>query len=306
MVKKYLSAPQVRRLHSQIESALRERAKSWGMHGWGYVGRAPRIRVAIRVPYKLHNPATPAASIPLSMGRSGRFQLKVAVEASYARAPLRTTAAEAGPASPVDQPLAPGAPIVVAAGHPQRAGIALVVSIGGDPYLVTCGHAFDNQSQGTVRALSGKPIAQLTQNFMLDGDPLDAALCALNDAGRQLLADSSDAPSWCNAVATPDPNDNAQPATVWPTNDGNGGPFVDDVGSFSACEPALFGHPECGFIRMPQCTWPGDSGCILTRNRRYYGLCSGVLGNASFFTPISSVMQRIRDTQGEVSLWSDG
>lgn len=53
-----------------------------------------------------------------------------------------------GRPEPVDRPVAPGAPILVGdAEGIWRAGIAAVVTIGGEPHLLTCGHVFN--SRGT-------------------------------------------------------------------------------------------------------------------------------------------------------------
>lgn len=84
-LRKFLTRDQAAAWQSKIEQALEDKRDVWGIHGWGYVGKHPRIRVAVRVEQRLLAPSTPATTLRWRDGNGRVVTLKVAIEASHDR-----------------------------------------------------------------------------------------------------------------------------------------------------------------------------------------------------------------------------
>jgi hypothetical protein len=218
--------------------------------------------------------------------------------------------------------VAPGAPILVGDDvGTSRAGIAAVVDIGGKPHLVTCGHVFNDAGRNVfARAEDGswsdsEPIAVLLSSYLdrsfLDGArPIDAAVCALTEHGIAVLSGSLEARTWFQSCRAPSRALDRQSVVFWPTNDDFGEPIDMLVTSHCASSEVLFGgFPADGFIELTHEVIPGDSGSMLAvqhgDTHEMIGLCSGQLAQSvSLFTPLATVLDRLRADHGEVELWN--
>ncbi len=83
-MRKYLTRTQAVAWRERIEAALARKRDTWGIHGWGFVGKHPRLRVAVRVPQRLIAPTTAAGALKFRYDGGRLITLKVAVEASHA------------------------------------------------------------------------------------------------------------------------------------------------------------------------------------------------------------------------------
>jgi len=211
----------------------------------------------------------------------------------------------------VTAPLAPGAPITVGDAR-RRAGIAAVVVMGGRPHLITCGHVFEGGSgPGAARGdasvftteIGGPAIATLTRSYLDDAPRLDAAVCELLPDGVVLLEASKHAQTWFTDCRAPAEGDTDELAVFWPTHDDAGAPFAMKPTSLDASTQVLFpGGPHAGFIKLPFTAQEGDSGSVLAMGGAYYALCSGQVGT-TYFTPIASILRRLKREHGDVELW---
>jgi hypothetical protein len=59
-------------------------------------------------------------------------------------------------------------------------------------------------------------------------------------------------------------------------------------------------------VTLPECTLDGDSGSLLARDGKYYGLCTGTSGTLSCFTPIAAALTLFRHTLKGLRLWTPG
>ncbi|MGB1013540.1 MAG: hypothetical protein ACPG4T_05340 [Nannocystaceae bacterium] len=84
-LRKFLTRHQATAWQSQIEQALADKRDVWGIHGWGYVGKHPRIRVAVRVDQRLVAPDNPATTLRWRDDTGRVVTIKVAIEASHDR-----------------------------------------------------------------------------------------------------------------------------------------------------------------------------------------------------------------------------
>lgn len=208
----------------------------------------------------------------------------------------------------VTEPLAPGAPILVGDGAGTlSAGIAAVVTISDAPYLVTCGHVFTDGGPNVFALGDPEPMAVLSVTYLENAKPIDAAICAITDHGRDLLFASRDAGTWFQRCVAPSPALNGKQVAFWPTNGGGRDPVETMVSSFRASSNVLFGGaPRDGFVEVPFGVSPGDSGSMLgTIDDEMVGLCSGQLEQRwSLFTPLSVVIDRLTADYGKVTLWN--
>lgn len=273
---------------------MRKAIKEWGAEGWALIGKPPHVRVVVLVAKKLASPKAHASTITLPKSLGGRA-LKVAVRALHRDESSSTTSGSTLPSGGA-QYLAPGAPISC---DGDRIGIGAVVAIGGSPHIVTCGHAVG--SGDTLATSDGDTeIATLRNNFFTSGDRLDAAVFKVNSDGLDLLRQGASAPTWASTIHAPDAVDNESEVTFWPTWADHKSSFVEDVLSFSACIPDGVG---CGYVMLTRCTNLGDSGSTLQIDGSYYALASQRDGNNSFFTPISSVVSRLRSSGATAVPW---
>lgn len=211
----------------------------------------------------------------------------------------------------VTAPLAPGVPIFVGAAR-RRAGVAAVVVMSGRPHLITCGHVFNGgagawpgRPDASVYAaeIGGPAIATLTRSYLGEAPRLDAAVCELTPEGILLLETSKGAKTWFTTYRTPAAGDADELAIFWPTHQAAGAPFAMKPSSWDASTQVLFPEgPHAGFIKLPFTAKEGDSGSLLSIGGAYYALCSGQVGT-TFFTPIASVMSRLKKENGKVELW---
>jgi len=300
-VQRYLSKRQLVRHGDAIELALRKKRRAWGLQGWSIQGRGDRLRVVAKVPYRRVSPE--AAVEPLALSRN--LSLKVAVESTFVQSVGKTTRGGAGRHSSQDALLAPGSVIEVSSGGRSRCGVATVLTLDDDPFLLTCGHTFNSGNGRVFLPGSSAPIATLTQNLLDERVPVDAAVCELSALGRSLLEASSDADTWFRTIRSPDSLDNGKDAEFWPTSESEPDPIDVRIASFSACFEPLFGPggPRCRFIEVRLPATEGDSGSVLALRGEYYGLCSGTAGASSYFTSISDVVQALGKHFTRVSLW---
>lgn len=302
-VLRYLSRAELSRYRDQIEAALRRKKRGWGLQGWSICGRGDRLRVVVKVPYRRVNPR--AAVEPIRIGARKPFLLKVGVEASYFNEVGGTTLGSRSSTADGDAALAPGAPIEVSSGGRSRCGIAAVLDLDGDPFLLTCGHSFQGSSGKVFMPGGSDPVARLTLNLLDTRTPLDAAVCELTPRGLELLDDSKDADTFFDDVHTPDAADNEASVTFWPSSETDPDPIDLDVRSFSTCFDPLFGAggPRCNFIEARMRASEGDSGSVLAFDDAYYGLCSGTAGTSTYFTAISDVIETLESDFGRIGPW---
>lgn len=208
--------------------------------------------------------------------------------------------------SPVSEPLAPGAQVFVGEGRRRRAGgIAAVLVLDGRLHLLTCGHLFPGAGSTITSARAAGPIAELRRNYLLEPDPLDAAVCELTREGVRLLAASTSAPTWLRGHRAPRPDLDAATAMFWPTHAAGSEPLRLTISAHRAATIVLFpGGPHDGFIEVSSGVIPGDSGSLLAADDLYLGICSGqVQERWSYFTPITDVLCRLCGDHQEVTLW---
>jgi hypothetical protein len=301
-VRRFLSRGELARHWKAIERALGKKKRVWGLQGWSIQGRGDRLRVVAKVPFRRLTPRVPVA--PLNVGGRTPFLLKVGVEASFFTASgKRTSGGRTGRS--LDVSLAPGAPIEVSSGGRSRCGIGAVLDLDGEPFLLTCGHTFESAAGKVFLPRGGPAIARLTRNLLDAPEPLDAAICELLPRGRELLDESTDADTWFDEIHTPDSSDNGTDVAFWPTSEAEPDPIDVRVESFSACFDPLFGPggPNCRFIETRFPASEGDSGSVLARGDRYYGICSGTAGSSAYFTAISDVVEALRDDFGRIRPW---
>jgi hypothetical protein len=308
MVQTHLTGAQVETYGRAIEAIVRERAADWDIHGWSFQGRSPHIRLVVKVTAKRLDKHR-NLSIPLPEGLGGR--LKVFVRATFARK-RSPGAVPVSADSLAGGVIAPGASIVVDHGNNQRewAGIAAILMIEGGPHILTCGHAFTfggSREKILVDPEEDAPIAELTTSYFHGRPRLDAAICKLNEHGVGLLEEhSKDAISWSTRFRRPRMTDNGKTAVFWATNPGSAGSYEAPISSYTTSDSILFGDGEIhdGFIEMPFIASGGDSGSLLSVNGSYYGICAGHVGDSTLFTPFARVMDRVRETHPEATLWT--
>lgn len=284
---------------------LSARLPGWGGRGYSFRGLSPNIHVEVEVS-AAHQPGGSRENdlwihIPRALG--GRLKV-------FAKIPPKKGRHDPLPFwEPLDagvtQPLAPGARIFVRSRSVKcLGGIAAVVELDGRIHLLTCAHIFESASEVFVEPLRDS-VATLSRAYLDDDDPLDAAVCELSATGVDLLDQSVDAPTWFSGCHPPDAGDNDGVGVFWPTSVDNHGPYQVEILSFFASTSVLFRRGrQDGLIEVSGGVVWGDSGSVLSLNGEYYGLCSGeVQGRWSFFTPIASVLDRLRSEYREVRLW---
>jgi hypothetical protein len=284
--------------HEALASAVRAKLRTWGAHGWRVSGQGPAMRVEVVVPTTHQRPRQPIAALEIG----GRL-VKPNVIASHAhiRREMRTTG-EGSSAIGLSRAIAPGARVRVGRGDGQEfVGIAAVLDFpSGDTRILTCGHARAFSFSSEILPSDdpqGDTLANLDRNFLSENPPLDAAICTLTDAGKNVLASSSGAPTWrFQNIRTPGAADNGHQAVFWQTHDGDDTAPTAPVETFSGENLALFGPggPASGFVETSHVVVPGDSGSLLSLGQSLYGLCSGFVGFTAFFTPIASVIARLQ------------
>jgi len=153
-----------------------------------------------------------------------------------------------------------------------------------------------------------EPIAELSRAYFDDRPRLDAALCKLNEHGLDLLEESEDAMTWFTRFRRPRVSDNGRTAVFWSTSPESSGWFEAPISSYRTSDNVLFGDGDLhdGFIEMPFIASGGDSGSLLSLNGLYYGICAGHVGDATLFTPFARVLDHVRQTNPEATLWTPG
>jgi hypothetical protein len=302
-VRRYLSRRELARHGEQIEAALAKKKRLWGLQGWSIQGRGDRLRVVAKVPFRRVNPG--AKVEPLLVGGARPFLLKVAVEASFTTALGKRTSGHARGSQSHSAALAPGSPLEVASGGRSRCGVAAVLDVDGDPFLLTCGHTFRGAGGKVFLPDGGAPVALLSRNLLDGAEPLDAALCELTPRGRECLDESEDAETWFAEFHGPGSADNGKSVVFWPTSEETPDPIELSVHSFSVCFDPLFGPggPRCKFIETRMPASEGDSGSVLALGDRYYGLCSGTAGTSSYFTAITDIVAALESDVGRIRPW---
>jgi hypothetical protein len=306
-VRRTLTLAELDRSHDQLDRAIAANAATWNSHGWAVVGSKRALRVEVAVAKTLLKPAHPITPIEVPALRG---LVKPAVKSSFGIVPVPAVtfpdlALTPSAASAVGEPLAPGARVLVNSQPIQRAGIACIVEADGELYAITCGHVFERGVAGTGVFTRGHKVAVLMHNFLEDEPQLDAAYCKLTAKGRELLASSTSASTWLAGVLAPQ-DGHGRKAVFWPTSDGAGDAVTTTINSFSASESQLFNHfwqlSLSRLVRTERITSPGDSGSLLAVGNRYYGSCTGSPG-WSYFTPLHTTIERMRERFGKVEPW---
>jgi hypothetical protein len=294
--RRYIPSPTAKQ-RDEIERVLRQRIAKWNALGWAFVGEASRLRIAVLVDKKLANPPQRASTFPLPRSMGGG-ELKVAVMALHREKGDGYTAGGATlpPGAGIDY-LAPGAQLGC---DNEVVGLGAVLSIDGDVHIVTCGHAISSAKPTLTTADRSTVIAELIEDYYGSNNRLDAAVFAATDEGIELLEEGKLAPTWCDGIHVPVPDDHGEEATFWPTWGAGKSSFVENVTTFSACVPNGVG---CGYVALQRCTFDGDSGSSLQLAGRYYALASQRDGNLSFFTPIDAVKRRLGANGATVRTW---
>ncbi|HKO50180.1 MAG TPA: hypothetical protein VJV79_20760 [Polyangiaceae bacterium] len=303
-VHRYLTQRRLEEHWPAIEAALEAKRDVWQIQGWSIQGKAPRLRVVVKVPYRRVTPRAPVS--PLRIPGSTPFWLKVGVEATFFSGFGKVTSrGHSRGRSRHSGPLVSGAPIEVSSGGRSRCGIAAVLTLDDSPFLLTCGHNFNANAGKVFLPGSHAPIARLTRNLFDDSSPLDAAICELTDRGIELLDASADADTWFSTVHTPEAADNDESAVFWPTSEDDPDPIELQIVSFSVRFDPLFGPhgPKTRFIQMQLSASEGDSGSALAFGGALYGLCSGTAGPSAYFTAIADVVQSLRSDFGSIKPW---
>jgi len=300
---RYLAATFLKTHFDELSTVLQRHLKPWGTQGWRVVGREPHLRIEVSLPQSVQKPRHPVRAV-----RVGGRWIKPAVTISHAHLRRPRGADGSSPSSiGLVRAMAPGARVRVGRGQFQEfVGIAAVFEYPDkSKKVLTCGHARAFDFSGEIVPgddPNGDAIANLDRNFLQDPNPLDAALCTLTDAGLALLKDSANAPTWrFKSIKTPSVTDNSQQSVFWQTHDGDDSALTAPVLSFSGQNAALFGPtgPQTGFVETSHGVIPGDSGSLLSLGASLYGLCSGFIGFTAFFTPIASVVARLK-SQGTI------
>lgn len=288
-----------------IEAELCAKAAALGAEGFSFVGRPPEVTVELL--FGRGTPRPRAKDLWIDLPAPLRGRLKVSVR-------RRGRKVSSGPLSfglvdytTVTEPLAPGARIFVPIrGGMHVGGAAAVVSLDGQLHLLTCAHLFDGYD-GTEVVDGGQRdvIATLSRGYLEDESPLDAAVCALTQAGLDRLNESTGAATWLSSCHEPEPGDNGAEVIFFPTSAGNGGPYEADVNAYRASTAILLQTGRLdGLIELEGAVVEGDSGSMLAIDDQYYGICSGqVEGRWSFFTPIAAALVRLTRDYREVRLW---
>jgi hypothetical protein len=303
-IRRRLSSADVEAHGAAISAAIARKARRFGVVSWSFVGEPPSLRVEARSRRICRRRRSFVVRAPAL-----RFRLRVAVAPDAALI-------DPNPSSFLQperlaQRLAPGAPILVGDGEgTSSAGVAAVVTIGGAPYLVTCGHVFTSDGPNVFSYGDPDPIAVLSVTYLETTPPIDAAICELTEHGRDLLLASGEAATWSRRCRAPSPALNGAPVVFWPTSEGLDGrrePVETTVSSYRAGSHVLFGgDPSDGFIELTSCVVPGDSGSALTTaDDELVGLCSGQIEQRwSMFTPLATVLDRLAADYGKVELWN--
>lgn len=289
-----------------VGAALAAKASAWRLLGWSFRGSKDAVEIEIKVSDEgaRELPASPTLRLPPEIG--GRLRLRVAAASSEAVPPPPPPTFTEPSCSPVSQPLAPGAQILVGEGRRRRmGGVAALLVLDGRLHLLTCGHLFFDADTAVTCRGAGGPIAVLSRSYLRTSEPLDAAVCGLTAEGVRLLAASLDAPTWLRGYCEPVPEVNARIGAFWPTHVAAVSPVEVPVSAYSAATTVLFPRgPYDGFIELGFGVIPGDSGSLLAVDDLYLGLCSGqVQGSWSYFTPIAAALNRMVGDYQEVALW---
>jgi hypothetical protein len=184
--------------------------------------------------------------------------------------------------------LAPGVPIAC---DGQRIGLGAVLSDGGDPVIITCGHAVTSSSL-TRFDDEDDEIGTLLEDFFHSNDRLDAAAFTVTPRGLELLQAGSAAETWCTAIHDPVDGDRDVEVIFYPTYDD----YIDPIRS----SVDIPGTVDGGLIMLPRITTLSDSGSTLQLGGQYYGLASQRTPGNSYFTPIAAVRARL----GNFDPWS--
>jgi hypothetical protein len=300
-VRTTLTFDEFERARTMIGTQVARSAKRWGAHGWAAIGSKSKLRIEISI---IGEP--PRDEKPLRLPRS----IGGAVQPMFPRspaprvesiAPLDADSLESTgqAAAAVPELLAPGSRILVDSRPIQMAGIACVVVADGDTYLVTCGHVFEPGATTTGVFVGGAKIAVLAHNFLEDSQQLDAAYCKLTPKGLQFLAASTNATTWYADILSASNGQNRN-ATFFPTNPGAGSSISTKIASASASDSNLFNDfwslSLTQLIQTEQITSPGDSGSLLAVGAPSW----------SYYTPLSSTIERMRSVFTEVQIWQPG
>jgi len=309
VIHRALTPPAFAKVQAHIEAEIAARARQWNCHGWAIVGSRRAVRIEVCVSRTLVAPAHAVSPIPLPSGdflkpsvRATGLGLCIPRKATVPDLALSELSVEAV----IDLPLAPGSFIFVGSAPVQRAGVACVVRADDKVYLLTCGHVFEPGAANTGVFVQHKQVARLTKNFLDTDEKLDAACCEVLPAGQKMLDASGSATTWLDDVLAPVSGWHKD-AVFWPTNEWASDEISTTIDSYSASESALQNDfwPNLtlsGLIRTQPITEAGDSGSLLSVGDSYYGLCSGTAGS-SYFTPLGTTLERMRQLFTEVELW---
>ncbi len=222
--------------------------------------------------------------------------------------------------------LGPGSPVEVGSKRSTRRtrlGVTAILKIGETLSLLTCGHGVPRGMRALFAPGTKTVIARLDRNLFRgrSAQLIDAAVFRLLAPGRKLVAHTNDfngLPSpWTTKLVVPDPGDQGEAVTIFPSHHAGLAPFEEFVLSFSASEYRLLrGAASSQLIQVVRCTQRGDSGAPMYRARKLptggqelalYGLCSGAVGRFSYFTPVLPIIERLRRVYGKkVYLWVPG
>ena len=95
-MRRYLHEQQAIAWRDAIGEAIAARRDAWGVHGWGFVGRSPKIRVAVRVERRMLTPKTPIDRLTFTVDGEA-VTIKQMVEASHAHTPAAADGEEGEP-----------------------------------------------------------------------------------------------------------------------------------------------------------------------------------------------------------------
>jgi len=308
MARKYLTRAAKRKALAHLQLQIETHREEWGVHGWGFVGRADAQRLELRVNERLLTPRVPIRPLTLSQGaKRSADTLRPTISASHAHldSPSNFLRSQfAFPEFSVSEPLAPGSAIHIDSG--LDGGVGCILRSKGEPYLLTCGHIVPpGADQNTNVNVEGHPVGALVKNYL---PSFDAAVFELDDDGKQLLNQSKGAATFLRKVIAP-ADEQWQKDVEFYKSSGDSGAVTDKVACVSGTETGLEGPLWANLsfdhlIETSAISIEGDSGSMLSYSNGYYGLCTGAKGDRSLFTSIHLAIERIAaDLQG-VTIWT--
>jgi hypothetical protein len=186
--------------------------------------------------------------------------------------------------------LRPGARIFFGDGSPTPSAAGVVTALLNwrkRSYLLTCAHGLRPGVPEIFGADRSTVVARVVRDGHTEAYRIDAALAELTEEGAALVAPHA----WLEGYTAPDLSHAGLSVEVRMSS----GKRNSTIASPVVFRPELF-QQSVPFILTSRCTRDADSGAplyiTLNASTLLYGLCTGFVGEGSYFTPVVCALRR--------------